>query len=235
MKWNRSVAVSPKAAFGVLLGQVTVWVGSAALAAEQQPATVENLGPSVPAEQERSRPMFRRTKFRRTIDPSRGYQHYTLGLSLGKGVRFNNPFRLSTPLGDSAESLSLTATYLDLAVGSQWGSPDSVQHGIVGQFAYAVQGVTQEVLTPSYRALLRLPPRIWVFGRAGFPVILEPDVNVGLELGLGSVVMLTSALGVSAELVGSVFYGAATLDKARTAVELVSMQVGLWYDYEVLP
>ena len=37
-----------------------------------------------------------------------------LALAVGRGVRFNNPYRLEEPLGDTAESVSLAATYLDV-------------------------------------------------------------------------------------------------------------------------
>ena len=71
--------------------------------------------------------------------------------------------------------------------------------------------------------------------RAGVPVVLEPDLNAGFELGVGGAYMLTAALGVGAELAGSVFYGAATLDQSASVIPLLSFQAGLWVDYEVLP
>ena len=42
---------------------------------------------------------------------------------MGKGLRYNNPYRLQRVLGDAASSLSLSATYLDLHVGRTFGSP----------------------------------------------------------------------------------------------------------------
>src|SRR4051812_8838246 len=49
-----------------------------------------------------------------TPRPVRGYRHWLGGAYLGRGLRFNNPYRLRSELGDGAQSLSLTATYLDL-------------------------------------------------------------------------------------------------------------------------
>ena len=46
-----------------------------------------------------------------------GYQHWLGGLYVGRGLRFNNPYRLRRVLGDDPSSLSLGATYLDLHVG----------------------------------------------------------------------------------------------------------------------
>jgi hypothetical protein len=40
-----------------------------------------------------------------------------LSLAVGRGLRFNNPYRLEKPLGDTAESVSLAATYLDIGGG----------------------------------------------------------------------------------------------------------------------
>ena len=50
-------------------------------------------------------------------------------LSVGRGLRFNNPYRLARPLGDSAESVSLAATYLDLGLGLLFGGRD-FRHGV---------------------------------------------------------------------------------------------------------
>ena len=38
-----------------------------------------------------------------------GYGQFFVTAMLGAGFRFNNPYRLSTPLGDDAESVSRTA------------------------------------------------------------------------------------------------------------------------------
>jgi hypothetical protein len=67
------------------------------------------------------------------------------------------------------------------------------------------------------------------------PIVLEPDANVGMELAAGAVWMFSGGLGLNAELVGSLFYGAATLEKPSTVIPLLSFELGLWIDYEVLP
>src|SRR6185295_11658619 len=43
--------------------------------------------------------------------------HGLAALSVGRGLRFNNPYRLAQPLGDTPESVSLSATYLDAGLG----------------------------------------------------------------------------------------------------------------------
>jgi hypothetical protein len=163
------------------------------------------------------------------------YVHLFGTAALGRGLRFNNPYRLATPLGDSAESLSLTAPYADLGLAGAFGDPDGLQHGLAVHLSVALEGVPQEVLTPGYLALIRLPPRFLAYGRAGLPVVLEPDASLGAELGAGGAWMATAALGLTAELVGSLFYGAATHERAATAYPILSLQLGVLVDYEVLP
>ncbi len=168
--------------------------------------------------------------------PARGlYLHIMGAVSLGDGLRFNNPYRLSKVLGKTAESLSLTAPYLDLSVAGLLGRPDGLQHGLQVHLSSAVQGISQSVLTPSYIALVRLPPRWLVYGRAGVPVVLDPDATLGLELAAGGAWMASAGLGLTAELVGSVYYGAATEQTPVTTIPVLSLQVGALVDYEVLP
>jgi hypothetical protein len=157
------------------------------------------------------------------------------GLSFGRGIRFNNPYRLQTELGDDAESLSLTATYTDLQAGLAFGGVGRFSHGGALNASFALDGIPQQVLTPSYVLLYRLDQRFELIGRAGIPVVLAPDSNVGFELAAGGIYRLTAALGLTASLVGSLFYGAATLETSRTTIPIASLELGLRYEYEVLP
>jgi hypothetical protein len=170
-----------------------------------------------------------------SLPPKGMYAHLFGALSLGRGVRLNNPYRLATPLGKDAESLSLSATYLDLALNATFGNPDGLQHGGAIHLATALDGIPQEVVTPSYVALVRLPPSFFVYGRAGTPIVLEPDAGLGLEAAAGGAWFFTAGLGLTAELIGSVFYGAATQDVDVTTIPIVSLQLGVLVDYEVLP
>jgi hypothetical protein len=169
------------------------------------------------------------------LGDDKSYVHTFGFVGMGRGLRFNNPYRLSTVLGDDAESLSLSATYVDLAVGATLGDAYGLQHGAVAHLSIATDGITQEVLSLSYLMLYPLGPRFLATARGGVPVVLEPDLNAGFELGLGGAFLLSAAFGVSAELVGNVFYGAATLERSVTVIPMLSFQAGLWVDYEVLP
>jgi hypothetical protein len=166
---------------------------------------------------------------------SDGYQHWLGGVYLGRGLRFNNPYRLQSELGDGAESLSLGATYLDLHIGRTFSAPDSFEHGVAVHFSIATDGIRQEVVTPSYLLVKRLSPRVLSYGRAGFPIVLEPDLSVGLEAGLGAAYFFSANLGLGAELDASLFYGAATIERSVTLIPVVSLALGVFFDWERLP
>ena len=171
----------------------------------------------------------------RTPRSHNGYQHWLGGLYLGRGLRFNNPYRLQTVLGDDAESLSLTATYLDFHAARTFSGPAGFEHGFAAHFSVALHGIRQEVLTPSYLLAQRFGPRFLGYARAGFPIVLEPDASVGLEAGLGGASFLSASLGLGAELDFSVFYGAATIEEAATVIPVLSLAFGIFFDWERLP
>jgi hypothetical protein len=174
-------------------------------------------------------------RYRTPIADGSAYWHAFGSLALGDGLRFNNPYRLSTPLGKTPESLSLTAAYYDLGLGVVRGPPDGLAHGAVLHLSMAAQGIPQEVLSLSYIALDRIGDgRTMLFGRAGIPVILQPDLGGGVEAAFGAAFMISAGLGVQSELVGSLYYGAGTLDHSVTTIPVLSGELGLFVDYEVL-
>jgi len=177
-----------------------------------------------------------RAPYRTPIVGADAYWHGFGSLSLGKGLRFNNPYRLATPLGDTAESVSLSAAYYDAGLGFVYGPARGLAHGVVLHLSIAAQGIPQEVLSVSYTALERLGNgRILLLGRAGVPIVLSPDLGGGLEAAVGSAFMISAGLGVQGELIGSLFYGAGTQDRSVTTIPMLSAQLGLFIDYEVLP
>ena len=177
-----------------------------------------------------------RERYSTPLAGSEAYWHGFGSLSLGKGMRFNNPYRLATPLGDTPESLSLSAAYYDIGLGFVRGPARGLSHGAVLHLSIAAQGIPQEVLCVSYTALERLGSgRTLLFARAGMPIVLEPDLGGGLEAALGAAFMLSAGLGVQGELIGSLYYGAATPDRSVSTIPMLSAQLGLFVDYEVLP
>jgi hypothetical protein len=155
-------------------------------------------------------------------------------LSFGRGLRFNNPYRLATPLGDSAESVSLSATYLDLGAGLLAQALPGLEHGATLDALFALDGINQFGLTPSYFVEFALAPEFWLHGRVGIPFVITPDTTVGLEAGVGPRWAFGWGFSLTAEMVGSVFFGAATEEKSVTTIPMLSFQLGLCFDHSVV-
>ncbi len=153
----------------------------------------------------------------------------------GDGLRFNNPYRLSTPLGTNAESVSRTSAYVDLGLAVVLGDPRKVQHGFAARLSFAVEGVPQGVLAPSYLVWWRPRPAWAAYARASLPIVLTPNVTWGVEGGVGGVWFFRAGLGAAAEIVGDVYYGAGTKDVKAAAYPVLSAQLGFVVAYEVLP
>ncbi len=176
-------------------------------------------------------------------DASRTEPQVALGLSfelyvggaLGTGLRFNNPYRLATPLGEDPGGLSRSAVYTDLHVGAQLGPALGFQHGAQLGLAVALEGIPQEVLTPSYVLKRRFGPRLSAALRLGVPIVLTPDSTVGLEGGLVGLVALTGGLSTTAELSYSQFYGAATHEVSPTMIPILAAALGVRVAFEALP
>lgn len=162
------------------------------------------------------------------------YMRFEGTLGAGTGLRFNNPYRLATPLGSDAESVSRTAAYVDVGAGVRFGAPSTFQHGPLVRVSFSVEGVHQEVLTPGYavcRSFRALEPCV----RLGLPLVLRPDANVGFEAAVAIHYFVRAGLGVMAEGVGDLFYGAGTREVAYPAYPTLSLQGGLVVALEALP
>jgi hypothetical protein len=152
----------------------------------------------------------------------------------GDGIRFNNPYRLATVLGSQAQSLSRTAAYADTGLALLLSDPTRLTAGFAVRFSLALEGIQQAIMTPAFLLLHRWSE--WGFyGRAGVPLVANPDVTWGLEGGVGAIWFVTAGIGVAAELVGDVFYGAGTREVATPAYPVLSGQGGLWLSWEHLP
>lgn len=173
-------------------------------------------------------------RFRGFASPPGPVRHWLGSAAFGTGLRFNNPYRLSRELGDDAESMSLTSGYFDLGAAYAWGAANGLSHGASLRMSFALSGVGQTALTPTYFAAYRRPTTM-LFGRLGPSILLAPDANVGGEAGLGAVYFFTGAVGASAEMIFDLFYGAGTLQSTYSVYPILSGQLGLFVDYEVLP
>jgi len=152
----------------------------------------------------------------------------------GDGLRFNDPYRLATVLGSSAESVSRTAAYVDLAGSVTFGDARSFQHGVALHLTLAVEGVQQTILAPCY-LLYRRWRSVGAYARAGTPIVFSPEVTWGLEGALGGVYFVRAGIGLALELVGDLFYGAGTREVSAPAYPVLSGQIGITVAYEVLP
>jgi len=163
-----------------------------------------------------------------------GYAQLFATAYVGDGLRFNNPYRLATPLGSDAESVSRTASYVDIGAALTIGDPLGVQHGAALRFTSALEGISQQVFTPSYLIWRRW--RAWAaYARVGAPIVLRPNATWGGEAGVGGVWFFRGGIGVAAEVVGDIFYGAGTRETAVPAYPVLSGQLGVVVAYEVLP
>ena len=163
-----------------------------------------------------------------------GYGQLFASVMAGTGVRFNNPYRLATPLGSDAESVSRTAGYIDLGIAMTVGNPLGFQHGAALRTTIALEGVGQVVLTPSYFGWRRWGA-LAAYGRAGIPVIVTPDTTWGLEGALGAAFFFLGGIGVCAEVIGDVVWGAGTRDVSTATYPILSGQLGFIGSYEVFP
>lgn len=163
-----------------------------------------------------------------------GYGQIFATVMGGTGLRFNNPYRLATPLGEDAESISRSSAYVDLGLAMTLGNPLGFQHGAALRTTMAVEGAGQVVMTPSY-FLWRRRGALAAFGRAGIPLVLTPDATWGFEGAVGGAFFFLGGVGLVAEITADVFYGAGTTDVATATYPMLSGQLGLIGTYEVLP
>ncbi len=167
------------------------------------------------------------------LDAPRAASRWLASAALGRALRFNNPYRLATPLGETPASLSATAPFVDLAVGWTRGGLSRIQHGALLGWSVAVAGVRQSALVPGYLAVMRPVARWHLRWRLGPSAVLEPDPTVGVEAAVGGAWYARAGMGLTVELSGSAFYGAATRERERTVIPLAGLSVGWFVDYEV--
>jgi hypothetical protein len=157
-----------------------------------------------------------------------------LSTGFGTGLRFNNPYRLSSVLGSSAEGVSRTASYVDVGAGFAWGRGHRLRHGAALHCAFAVEGIGQWACSPGY--LLYRRTTSWAtFARVGPAFVATPNFTWGGELAAGAAWFPLGGIGLTGELVGNLFYGAGTREVSSAAYPVLSAQVGLTVAYEVLP
>jgi hypothetical protein len=152
----------------------------------------------------------------------------------GDGLRFNDPYRLATVLGASAEEVSRTASYVDLAASITFGDPRKFQPGFSLHVSLGLEGVQQTVVSPSF-VLYRRFRDLAAYARAGTPIVATPETTWGLEGALGGIWFVRGGVGLVAEIVGDLFYGAGTREVSAAAYPVLSGQIGVTIAWEVVP
>jgi hypothetical protein len=156
-------------------------------------------------------------------------------IASGTGFRFNNPYRLSTVLGDDAASTSLIAPFFEVAATYVYGPTDAPQHGASVRAGGPLVGVVQPYVTPSYVFAYRGDLPVLLYGRVGTPLLLGPDFNIGAEIAGSVSYFFSSGLGVTSEIMFDLFYGAATLDDRYSTIPVLAFSLGVIADVEILP
>jgi hypothetical protein len=174
-------------------------------------------------------------RYRALSAPPGDSAHFLAALQFGSGLRFNNPYRLATQLGRTGESISVTAPYAMITAGLTLGAPNRLQHGGALSLSFALAGVDQAVLTPSYLLVFRRGGRALGYGRAGPAIVLSPSTNVGAEIAGGAACFITGGLGLAIDVAGNLFYGAGTRDVKYAVYPALSASAGVIIDLEALP
>ncbi len=235
MPVDRAVSAAYSSTVGrTIVATVALCSTTAGTASAAEPAPVAaNVSDADKAEAKEAR-AFARLKKRLEAEPS-PYARVFLTGATGFGLRFNNPYRLATQLGDDAGSLSIPAPYVDFSANVVLGPPNGAQHGASLHVGGTVAGVVQPFITPSYVLAYRADLPILVYGRFGTPILLAPDPNIGGELAGSLSYFFNSGLGLTSEIAFDLFYGAATLEQQYSVIPILNFQLGVIVDYEFLP
>jgi len=107
-----------------------------------------------------------------------------------------------------------------------------------GSYSFGLDPGQQLILTPSYVIKVGIGhdqvPDLALLGHVGVPLALTPDFSPGAELGIGAAYMLLAGIGVYVDVSYSMFFGGDSRSGGVTVHPLLSGEVGLYIDYEVL-
>jgi hypothetical protein len=101
--------------------------------------------------------------------------------------------------------------------------------------SFALAGLSQSVLGVFYQASYQGPRPFLAYGRIGPSIVLSPDPTLGVEIAGGFAYFLTGKIALAGELVFDLYYGAGTHDVAVATYPILSGQLGLLVEHEILP
>lgn len=138
--------------------------------------------------------------------------------------------------------------YIELGVGAVLPGSGMLRHQLGlqvntnltsdGPENFGVSPVSQWTITPSYTARLAFGDEVvpdFLLGiRGGVPITVSPDFSIGGELSVSGTYMILAGFGVYLEATGSLFFGANSREGNITAHPLLSAELGVAFDLEVL-
>lgn len=107
-----------------------------------------------------------------------------------------------------------------------------------GNYTFGLDPLEQWTFMPAYT--LRIQPQrvavpdYYVYGRLGVPLTVSPDFTWGVEVDAGFTYMLLAGFGVYAEVGYSMFVGAKDRSGSVSLHPLLSAELGVVFDIEVL-
>lgn len=173
----------------------------------------------------------------RRLSPWRGYFGVGTGLALHLNAR------------KGFQQNVLAPAYLSLRSGGVLPAEGRLRHALQlgvstnlsreGAYPSGTLALRQWVIVPSYVLRVGLedsPLPAWIAtARVGLPIVASPDVTVGAELALGAQYFARSGVALFAELIYDIFVGGRERDGLRSTHHLLTIEVGLQFELEVLP
>jgi hypothetical protein len=134
----------------------------------------------------------------------------------------------------------LAPAFTDALVGYVFPSATHFAHGAGlgfslnltkdGGFTEPVPALQQVVIMPSYLLYWGAAPELFAFGHVGIPISVGAGTTAGVEVGAALGYRLLAGFGTYAEAGVDLFGGANS-----TLHAMLSLEVGLFLEYEVLP
>ncbi len=139
--------------------------------------------------------------------------------------------------------------FLDLYAGLILPGARGFRHGFTvgvsanlsgdGSFSLGMDPFEQFTITPGYIGRIQLDDSpvadFLLLLKVGIPLTVSPDFAPGLEVGIGATYLFLTGLGIYAEVSASAFMGGDSPSGSFTIHPLLSGELGIYVDFEVLP
>ena len=142
------------------------------------------------------------------------------------------------------QQATFAPTFADASLAYLFSSGSTLQHGASlgasvnaardGSTTEGLEPLRQVVLSPGYVLYTRVAD-FALSARASLPVVVAPDFTAGFELGFAAAYLWRAGFGVYAELGASVFRGGSSPLGLITLHPMISGELGVHIEYELLP